>query len=165
MENQSKNVLSTIINNSFGIIIITIIPTIICYTEFFKEYVIDIKNNKMGILISLMVGIIIVLFLKFLDLKYKIIALKRFRDFESVSMVNFFNTEIKKLNDRLLETESKLGLKTTSQLNENEIRLFEEEKRLKDEKIIEYNKVFKSLGVGNYGIGNNTSIHKKLNYK
>lgn len=165
MENQSKNVLSTIVNNNYGIIIIIIIPTIICYIAFFKEYEIDIKNNKMEILVSLMFGALIVLFLKLLDLKYKLISLKKFRDFEALSMVNFFNTEIKKLNDRLLDTEEKLKIKSTSKLNENEKRLFKEEETNKNEKIIEYNKVFKGYGVGNYGIGNNTSHFKKLNYK
>lgn len=165
MKIDLSKLLNKITNSQIGIVFIIIIPTIFTYIGFFEVHTINVISNKMELAISIFIGVDCYLILKIFDIQNKLISLKKFRDFESLSTINFFNTEIKKLNDRLLEVESKLEIKTTSQLTENEKRLFQEEKRLKDEKIIEYNEIFFAIGCGNYGVGINTSHFKKLNYE
>ena len=165
MKIDLSKLLNKITNSQIGIVFIIIIPTIFTYIGFFEVHKIKLISNKMELAISIFIGVDCYLILKIFDIQNKLISLKKFRDFESLSTINFFNTEIKKLNDRLLEVESKLEIKTTSQLTENEKRLFEEEKRLKDEKIIEYNEIFSAIVCDKYGVGINTSHFKKLNYE
>jgi len=165
MESKMSKGLNTVINSGFGVFFITIIPIISFYVGVIKDLKIDFKASKMEIAVSILVGLCIYLLLKSMDTQNKLLALKKFRDYESLSMANFYNTEIKKLNDRLLRVESANNIKTESELDEDKKRLFDLEETYKKDKIIDYNNVFKLIGEGDYGIGGNTTFYKNIGYK
>jgi len=54
-----------------------------------------------------------------LYLKCKLIALKKIGDYEYISAINFFNTEIKNMKDRLVKKEDKLNYKKMKSLEQN----------------------------------------------
>ncbi|WP_111308617.1 hypothetical protein [Confluentibacter sediminis] len=165
MKTLTTKILNNTTNSLIGNILIIIIPTVIFYYGIIKEFVFNTKITKMEITVALLVGYSIFSIFKTWDLKNKIIALKEFRDYETISIINFYNSEIKKLNDRLLETEKKLKIPTYSEFNENEKRLFHEEAKSKEKIIIEYNSMFETWKCGNYGKETSSSFYKKLNYE
>jgi len=164
MESKTSERLSAVVNSALGITFITIIPIFSFYIGVIKDLEFDFKPSKMEIAVSILVGVCIYLLLKSKDTQNKLLALKKFRDYESLSMANFYNTEIKKLNDRLLLVESKHDIQTVSELDEDKKRLFDLEEKTKNKEMRNYNSVFKRMGAGDYGTGENTTFYKSGSY-
>ena len=157
--------ISSFMDSEIGKILTTILPTIITYKGTYDNFNFKkMSTEPLHIMSGIILALTLYIILTLIQQRLKIIALKKYRDFEMLNFTNFINTEIKKLNDRLVEIENRSEI-TASELNENEIRLFKEEYKIRTEKIQEYNNSFKSWGIGNYGFGDNTTFYKKLDYK
>ena len=90
----------------------------------------------------------------YLRLKDKVIAIKKFRDLESVRMANHYNAIIKGYQSAFEDIQAKCkiwGDKKTAKSPIDEKNEAEDMKHQIKE-ILEYNESFKDWGIGNYGV-------------
>jgi len=98
--------------------------------------------------------------------KKKITALKDFRDKEMVRVINHFNAQLKTMEDRITFLNNKVQAYPSNSDTDPQLLLHEtENNKQKESEIIEYNSAFKDWGIGNYGLGEYTSIYKQKDFK
>jgi hypothetical protein len=144
--------LSRFENSIVGKILIVIIPTIITYVglinikgTMIEEYILNHKTLVATILFMLFVIVILWIWELF---KNKIIALKKFRDAEAIFLTNRFNEAISALSEAK-------GISNEYDTKADEVY------QTFSKSISEYNEAFKSWGIGEYGIGDNTTAKKR----
>jgi hypothetical protein len=145
---ENKNGINKAINSIIGQILVTIIPSISFYWAVLNKLKFDMEIDSIKVGISIIFGLLCLLYVKQLNIKSKIIELKKFRDFQATDFVNFNNSEIKKLADRLLKIE---GRERADLEDEDKKRLFQQEIISRKEKIDLYNKAFEDWKCGDYG--------------
>mgnify|MGYP001485203200 CR=1 FL=1 len=172
MQTNKNNQPKTLISIGLWIILVIIafaIEESIKDFEWFKNLTGMIKTilQNFALFVFFITTIILVYLLikwkiqnNYMSIKTKIIAQKKFNDFFFVDMSNHINKEIKKLELRCIELEKKAEIYKDPVITENDKIAQENDKRLKTEKITEYNDAFKDWEIDNFGKGINQTKYK-----
>ncbi|NVO02573.1 MAG: hypothetical protein HXX09_07690 [Bacteroidetes bacterium] len=157
--------LNKIENTIIGKILIVVIPNIMAYVGYIsiKETTMEtfIMQHKIFIVVILLTIHIISLLWLYENFKNKIKALKKYRDYEAIRVVNQYNANFNLINAQIKELYKKccgsVTKETASPIDEKNTK---ENQRLHDSAVDEYNKAFEGCGLKDYGVNELSTIKK-----
>ena len=137
-----------------------IVPTYITFKGVYDKFNFKIMSTEpIHIMSGIILALVLYVILTLIQHRNKIKALKEFRDWEMINVINHFNTQLEEFENRI----QKLGSKKPKESN-NEVLYRKQSQDAKSKAIKEYNDTFKSWGLNDYGIGDKTTLHTEYDY-